>query len=287
MEKAEISRLINSFNAIKGYFDTTKRYMPQIAKLVFFIEEIVPLLNTIHENLHQSSSLIPGATAKLDKVTSATEMAATEVMDIVDNVINRLNNMSESLDTLDENVEKGFDKAVFSEKTKVLREEIDGSQDDLFSIMNALQFQDITTQQINSIASTIENVYVKLSELLKGFEDDAFDFKNIKNVSFDPNAEFDFDRSAESQKMADEFMKNGAASISAEDLAEETVEEAPAETAPAVEPAPEPEPEPEPEVQAEASDASDDIGDIVLGEDGQPDIQSIMNQLNANKKNDN
>ena len=61
MEKAEISKLINSFNAIKGYFDTTKRYMPQIAKLVYFIEEIVPLLNTIQDNLHQSSSLMPSA----------------------------------------------------------------------------------------------------------------------------------------------------------------------------------------------------------------------------------
>ena len=43
MQNAEVSRLINSFNAIKDYFDTTKKYMPQIAKLVVFIEEIIPL----------------------------------------------------------------------------------------------------------------------------------------------------------------------------------------------------------------------------------------------------
>ena len=42
MEKAEISRLINSFNAIKGYFDTTKKYMPQIAKLVFLRDHYFP-----------------------------------------------------------------------------------------------------------------------------------------------------------------------------------------------------------------------------------------------------
>src|SRR3989339_801890 len=105
MEKAEVLRLINSFNAIKGYFDTTKKYMPQIAKLVIFIEEVIPLLNTIHSQLHQSTDLIPTATEKLDKVTSATEMAATEVMDIVDNVISRLNKMSESLDYIEQNID--------------------------------------------------------------------------------------------------------------------------------------------------------------------------------------
>ncbi|MHB9030965.1 MAG: protein phosphatase CheZ, partial [Candidatus Latescibacterota bacterium] len=207
MEKAEITRLINSFRAIKGYFDTTKKYMPQIAKLVFFIEEIIPLLQTIHSSLHQSTELIPSATEKLDKVTSATEMATTEVMDIVDNVISRLNSMSSNLDSIEKNAGNPDAAVPLNAKIAEIRSQINGSQDDLFSLMNALQFQDITTQQINSIGSVIESVYGKLSELLHGFDDDGRALGMVKTGTFDPNAEYDFDRSAETQRIVDEILR--------------------------------------------------------------------------------
>jgi|GEM_PF-7015239 chemotaxis regulatin CheY-phosphate phosphatase CheZ len=248
MEKAEISRLINSFTAIKGYFDTTQKYMPQIARLVVFIEEVIPLFDTIQDSLKQSSSLIPKASEKLGKVSSATEMAATEVMDIVDNVIERLNKMTENLAAIEEKIGEESAEMV-KDKTTAIREEIDGSQDDLFSIMNALQFQDITTQQINGISETIENVHYKIAELLSGFQDEGISLMDVKKVAFDPNAEYDFDRSAESQKMADEFMKKG-------------IEE---------------------KTQEEQADDPDDK-EIILGDDGQPDISAIMNQMNPKKK---
>ncbi|MBN1293413.1 MAG: protein phosphatase CheZ [Candidatus Latescibacteria bacterium] len=264
MEKAEISRLINSFNAIKGYFDTTKKYMPQIAKLVFFIEEVIPLLNTIQKDLHQSSQIIPTATEKLDKVTSATEMATTEVMDIVDNVISRLNNMSTSLEELENQIES--EKSLLNsvkEKTDKIRQEIDGSQDDLFSIMNALQFQDITTQQINSIAQVIDSVQVKLGDLLHGFDDDGFNLPKQRVAAFDENAEFDFSRSAESQKLADEFIKQVIEKNKAVESKDSITEEQ----------------------GSEENQESGECQDIVFGEDGQPDINAILSQLNAEGNN--
>ncbi|MCD6308102.1 MAG: protein phosphatase CheZ [Candidatus Latescibacteria bacterium] len=275
MEKAEISRLINSFNAIKGYFDTTKRYMPQIAKLVYFIEEVVPLLNTIHSNLNQSTSLIPSATEKLDKVTSATEMATTEVMDIVDQVIERLNVMTETLKEIEDTDEEKIDISVLKEKSAKIHEQIDGSQDDLFSIMNALQFQDITTQQINAIASTIDQVNRRLSELLKGFEDEGIDLSQIRDVAFDPDAEFDFERSAHSQKMVDELLK-GDSGPEAEETAGDTDEkEKPVQA----------DPEESTAVRADETQEDENIDDletdVPIGDDGQPDISAIMNHINT------
>lgn len=258
MEKAEVIRLINSFHAIKGYFDTTKKYMPQIAKLVYFIEEVIPLFNIIHENLHQSTSMIPTATEKLDKVTSATEMAATEVMDIVDNVINRLNTMNSAIDELDTIAAGPITTEGITQKTSLIRDEVNGCQDDLFMIMNALQFQDITTQQINSINSTIETVQTKLGELLKGFEEEGVDLRKFTKQAFDPNAEFDFQRSAESQKIADEYLKAMGNNI--EEIVKET----------------------------EASDNSKDnvetkqeslSSEISFDENGQPIIDSVINKL--------
>lgn len=254
MEKAEISRLINSFNAIKGYFDTTKRYMPQIAKLVVFIEDVIPLLETIHQDLNQSTSLIPAATSKLDKVTSATELAATEVMNIVDRVIEKLNSMNARIDGIDETVDSGADISSIKSMTAGLRGDIDASQEDLFSIMNALQFQDITTQQINAIGSTIATVHEKLAMLLKGFENDGIDLGKMRNVAFDPDAEFDFDRSAESQKIADALIQQRQHVTEKKDASE---------VAP---------------VDSEAV-----VDAVVFDDDGQPDISSLMDTIN-NKK---
>jgi len=262
MEKAEISKLINSFNAIKGYFDTTKKYMPQIAKLVYFIEEVIPLLDTIHQDLHQSSKIMPTATEKLDKVTSATEMATTEVMNIVDNVIERLNNMSTTLGEIDEQIEKESNLLEsIKVKTGVIRQEIDGSQDDLFSIMNALQFQDITTQQINSIANVIDTVQSKLGELLQGFDEDGFRVKE-RQAAFDEDAEFDFERSAESQQVADEIIKSALAEKNTKDSSgeEESIDTSGDSQ------------------NTNSEEAGSD--EVVLSDDGQPDISAIMGQVN-------
>ena len=256
MQKAEVSKLINSFSAKKGYFDTTKKYMPQIAKLVFFIEEVIPLLNTIHDDLHQSSLMMPTASEKLDKVTSATELATTEVMNIVDRVIGRLNTMTANIDEVDAVIAQ--EKPVLStitEKTTSIRKEIDVSQEDLFSIMNALQFQDITTQQINSIGQIIETVQKKLGQLLSGFNDEAFYLPKERKVAFDDQAEYDFERSKKSQEMADEFLKQADKLFLSGD--EKKTEEKDSNT----------------------DSRSNAETDIILGEDGQPDISAIMNTL--------
>jgi len=246
MENGDVSRLINSFNAIKGYFDTTSKYMPQIAKLVVFIEEIIPLLNTIRADIHQSTDLIPKAAEKLGKVTSATEMATTEVMDIVDAVIERLNRMTASIGTIEGLLSEEIKQSV-SEHTESIKTEITGSQDDLFSIMNALQFQDITTQQIDAIGETIDTVQTKLNDLLRGFQEEAIVPRTVRKVAFDPNAEFNFERSAASQELADQLLHSNY-----EQRSERT-----------------------------EKTSGDDV--IRIGPDGQPDIESIMNEMNKKK----
>jgi len=256
MKKAEVSKLISNFNAIKEYFDTTKKYMPQIAKLVVFIEEVIPLLNSIHEDLHQFSQIIPTASEKLDKVTSATELATTEVMDIVDRVIGRLNTMTANLDEVEEGIaQENPVLSTITEKTTIIRKEIDGSQEDLFSIMNALQFQDITTQQIYSIGQVIETVQKKLGQLLSGFDDESFHLPKERKVAFDDKAEYDFNRSKKSQEIADEFLKRADELLVSDD--EKKTEEKDSNT----------------------GSRNNAETDIILGEDGQPDINVIMNTL--------
>ena len=248
MEKAEIAQLINNIHAIQEYFESTKKYMPLVSKLVIFIEDIIPLLDIIYADLHQSSNLIPKASEKLDKVTSATEMAATEVMDIVDTVVARLKKIDGCLDHLEETAPEASHDSI-KQTTAEIRAEIDHCQDDLFSIMNALQFQDITTQQINAIGETIDTVHLKLAELLKCFAEDGVTlFTRRKQVAYDADAEYNHTKSAQSQKIADELLKQKEIIGTGE--------------------------------KSEDASASDDH-EIILGEDGQPDIKAIMNQLQS------
>ena len=72
--------------------------------------------------------------------------------------------------------------------------------------MNALQFQDITTQQIHSTAEIIDSVQTKLGELLWGFDDNEFNLPKERKVAFDSKSEFDFDKSKKSQEMVDNFL---------------------------------------------------------------------------------
>jgi len=272
MEKSEISRLIYSFNAIKAYFDTSKRYMPQIARLVCFIEETVLLLSKIYDDIHQSANMIPTATEKLDKVTSATELAATEVMDIVDNVISRLNTMTTLADEIDEMLDKGFEAKIVREKTTAIHSEIENSQNDLFLILNALQFQDITTQQIKSIASTIDTVHKKLGDFIRGSEDDGMEFSSDQFAAFDPNAEFDFNSSTKPQLVADYYIKMGKQGTDVEKKFAELESSFSHNTD-------------NNKGKEEGNLSHIDINeDNLFGEDGQPDINSIMNQMNYEKR---
>ncbi len=47
-------------------------------------------------------------------------------------------------------------------------------------------------------SDTIDAVYVKLADLLKGFEDEGITIPKLKNVAYYSDAEFDFDSSTKS-----------------------------------------------------------------------------------------
>ena len=135
--------------------------------------------------------------------------------------------------------------------------------------MNALQFQDITTQQINSIASTIDTVNKKLGDLLKGFEADGIDYKEKKDVAFCPNAEFDFERSAKSQRIADEYLDKGINGIEVDEQVDLQSDSSTSTKSD----------EEKTEQSPESVSGTEIEGEIRFGEDGQPDINSIMNRI--------
>jgi chemotaxis regulatin CheY-phosphate phosphatase CheZ len=109
------------------------------------------------DRLRESQSVIQHAavqnlqvtSAKLHEVTSATESAATDIMDGIDRAL-------QLVDKLDAGTPS-------EEVAPQIR-------DELFAVMNHLQFQDITTQQLQHASSLIQEMERQLDECARMFD---------------------------------------------------------------------------------------------------------------------
>ena len=115
--------------------------------------EIVNVLRRIRTSRDAIASATVGklnhTKDKLAEVSSATEVAANGIMDGIDRAIA----MVDELDAL-----AGKDEAKGAEVRAALR-------DELFQAIGCLQFQDITSQQLNYASSLLEDMETRLGNL--------------------------------------------------------------------------------------------------------------------------
>jgi hypothetical protein len=134
-----------------------------LASLPFILERANQEIQAVLANLRDSRDALETATVeklqttneKLKEVTSATEVAATDILDALD----RAQCLLDELDTAD----AADDKEKGQNVRDLLREEI-------FGMMGALQFQDITTQQLAYAASVLTDMENRLLQIAKLFD---------------------------------------------------------------------------------------------------------------------
>jgi hypothetical protein len=146
-------------------------------------------INSVLQNLRRSRDVLQQTTLekihhtndKLREVTSATELAATDMLDGLDRAL-------AMIDELDSFGDDDLSREGADEVRANLRNE-------LFSLMNCLQFQDITTQQLNYASSVLVEMESRLAEIARifdpdrlGLRDTMIDFTDSDDVSFDPAA---------------------------------------------------------------------------------------------------
>ncbi|BAH37401.1 MAG TPA: hypothetical protein DGD08_01250 [Gemmatimonas aurantiaca] len=118
---------------------------------------------------------------KIREVTTATEDAAINIMDACD----RATQMVDELDTIDS------DAAPDREKAAGIRATL---RDELFLMMGALQFQDITSQQLAHASSVLVDMEERLLEVARLFDHNVEDTQVFRAGSapdektYDPNA---------------------------------------------------------------------------------------------------
>jgi predicted transcriptional regulator len=208
MNTSDIGVLLKKAEELKALFVLGQRVIPFLEEIFMFVNEIQPLLDEINQSIEENIKKMPNVSKQLSKVTEATEMATTEIMDIVDGVVYKtdiiLKNVKEMAGSSDvskntplsilkliyESIQKNED---FSELEPKLKEAIENIkkqsskdhkklvedteklvqsiQSDSSAIMMSLQVQDITSQQIAAVNHLLNTIQTKLETILQKFQE--------------------------------------------------------------------------------------------------------------------
>jgi len=229
MSSENMSQLFAKLNDLKKVFTYGERLIPVIHSLGEFMKETVPLLENINRSIAESTLKIPKASNQIHNVTSATELATTEILDLVDVlnadlasidkcVVECLEKEKDKEDFLNslvpmlkkENtqafIDEFLDRNKVTSNLKSVIDRIKKMKDDTNSITLSLQVQDITSQQLATVNHLIESVQEKLASLIEDFDNtkivEGHDNLNLPaGASFDPNARYS--RSAVPQQEVD------------------------------------------------------------------------------------
>lgn len=242
-----MSQIFDKLNDLKEIFKFGEKIVPIIQSIISFMKEVVPLLESINTSIADSTSQIPKAANQINNVTSATELATTEILDLVDDISNELisidnyfKNHLEKYSKKKDLYAKLFERiSPESEEYKLLKEmneleDNDGSiediksrlqkvNDDTYKITLSLQVQDITAQQLAAVTHLIQQVHGRLASLVDDIEhaeikDTIVDQHIVvdEKVHFDANARYD--TSGDRQKAADTVIDDQKRKASQEEI---------------------------------------------------------------------
>ncbi|MGO9481564.1 MAG: chemotaxis protein CheZ [Candidatus Kryptoniota bacterium] len=247
MNSENLGGILDKINELRALFIFGQRVIPFLEELFYFVHDIVPVLEEINVSINESANKMPRAFSQLNKVTKATEVATTEILDNLDNVISRLNAIDAHFETTTNDL-NALDK-LDKQSVDILRSSLNEDNKELFQtildihqqkqahlkavvsnagelkrslkgiraksndIMISLQVQDITAQQIASVNHLIESVQQRLTGLIDRFKLSGTELideiRKVESHSFDPDATYD--RSGERQKTADEIVREANA----------------------------------------------------------------------------
>jgi len=185
----------------------------KIASLATSVNEILENFNQLREPIIESRDCVPQATKQIDRISQQTEAAASRMLDRVEGISRREEEMMHGLGTLKEQLRRN-DTAGADALIDELYAKAKESGNDAFTIIEALQFQDITAQQMDHAASMLEDLGSRLGEILALFpdgiadgEDPLLPEEHRKKRVFDPHADMS-DKRALQADIDDMFARN-------------------------------------------------------------------------------
>jgi chemotaxis regulatin CheY-phosphate phosphatase CheZ len=241
-----MTQLFDKLNDLKSVFSYGQKIIPIIQSLIDFMKDTVPLLETINKSIAESTNKIPKAQDQINNVTSAHELATTEILDIVDIISDDILKMENTVKEIAEKEKKKTEilvklteylkdtpdaLALLDEYDKYnnLEDVVEGLltafhkiKDDAYNITISLQVQDVTAQQLAAVNHLIESVQDKLASLILDLTD--AELQEIKEdnyvvpegVAFNPNARYLKDHN--NQQTVDTIMNDQKSKQSQDDI---------------------------------------------------------------------
>ena len=147
-----MGEIAEKIEEMRGFFKVGEEVVPFLADLFNFLKDVMPLITEVNTSLKDGAGKLPTASDRISDVTTATEMATTEILDKLDIINNTANEVREGLS---------------EEKGKKI-DEIEGM---IMDIIFALQFQDITSQKLEHAGRILSAIDIKFSSLFSSIED--------------------------------------------------------------------------------------------------------------------
>lgn len=163
----------------------------EITLLSQSISGLVQSLHRLKSPIVESSEKVPQATDQLDKISQQTEAATTRMLDMLEQITQREQQIITGLQHIGTEV---ADQPA-AKKVDELSDLANTNLNDAYTIMDALQFQDITSQQMDHAAAMLEEIESKLKAIMCVIGEDAekIAFKpevsGKKKRSYDPHAD--------------------------------------------------------------------------------------------------
>lgn len=235
-----LNTIVDRLHEVDNVFKFGEKMIPVIEGFVEFISDFIPFIEEVSGSIQDSRSKIPEASNQLDKVTNATELAMTEVLDKIDEINLQLNELTESLDDMvgrrnrvENMISELSDEIKENEKAKnifknlmneidvgltleMMKNRVTTIMSDTDQITMSLQVQDITSQQLAAVNHLIISVQQKLGGLLTTVDSTGFKVtedlkhKKLPNVDFDANA--DYNPNEKQQDVVDSIINSEKAS---------------------------------------------------------------------------
>ena len=162
----------------------------ELKGLVENLNALIETVSAIREHVDSSIAHIPGAASRLDKITGETESATHHLIDIVDALSDDDAALTVKLGEFKKIADSLGDPDLIELETDI-RELFNKSKDEHSKILELLQFQDLTSQQINYVGLLLNKIEMELLNISQ-----AFDSRKVaaalseKKVAVDPNATF-------------------------------------------------------------------------------------------------
>ncbi len=148
----QLDEVLNRINDMRGFFKFGDEVIPFLGDLFSFLKNIMPLMSEMNNSLQDSAHKLPTASDRIEDVNKATEYATVEILDALDRI-------SASLEKLPE----------MEQDTQ--RQSIGTMHDEVANIVNALQFQDITSQKLEHANKILVAIYDKFTTLFESLEE--------------------------------------------------------------------------------------------------------------------